>query len=62
MKRVVAVLLIAILLIAASACDSSEPCAFCGDEATKHYSSLPGVVYVCDECYEAVKAIEAAYD
>lgn len=25
----------------------------CGDEkATKHYKSLLGIVFVCDDCYE----------
>lgn len=33
----------------------SSKCMLCGAKATKHYESLIGIVFVCDECYEEVK-------
>lgn len=34
-----------------SACSSE--CFFCGEKATKHYTSMAGIiVFACDECYE----------
>ena len=34
--------------------ECSSKCMLCGDEkAEKHYESLLGIVFVCDDCYEA---------
>ena len=33
--------------------DCSSECMICGREkATKHYESLLGIVFVCDDCYK----------
>lgn len=35
--------------------DCSSRCMLCGTEkAKKHYESLIGIVFVCDDCYETV--------
>lgn len=32
----------------------SSKCEFCSEKATKHYTSLLGIVFVCEECYEDI--------
>lgn len=37
--------------------DCSSECAYCAKPATKHYESLLGFVFVCDNCYEEVERL-----
>ncbi len=32
--------------------ECSSECMLCGDKATKHYESLLGIVFVCNDCYK----------
>lgn len=37
--------------------DCSSECAFCNNKAKHYYTSLAGIVFVCDECYEYINEI-----
>lgn len=37
--------------------DCSSTCAYCSGTATKHYESLLGIVFVCNDCYEEVEKL-----
>lgn len=39
--------------------DCSSECMLCGEKATKHYESYLGMVFVCNDCYKEVKALNA---
>lgn len=32
----------------------SSDCAFCSKKATRHYTSLIGIIFVCDGCYKEI--------
>lgn len=33
----------------------ASDCAFCSNKATKHYTSLLGIVFVCKDCYKDIQ-------
>lgn len=35
--------------------DCSSRCDLCGDDADKHYTGGLGIVFICNDCYDALK-------
>lgn len=52
LKRIISILIVGIMLVALSACGSSEPCESCGDTPTKGYTNNYSgeKEYYCADC------------